>query len=474
MSDTNQNLTSGIILEDEEIQLQPGELSAAKENTQAAGQAQNAGQVKKVQNAAQTKDAQAATKKDGKVEEKLKAIKAKETSFEKMLDNSFEKKPAQAKPVQQTTQARPVAAPVKQAQPTPVQARPVATPVKQAQPAAPVQPANSTPTPTPAPAGPDAEFKNALLEFNKKNYQKAFSTFKRFAEDQNAEAQYMVGIMYYKGLGISQDVDRAKFWLESAAKRGHLQAAFEYGMILLANSNRTAQEESDGLFYMTLAGDGDYDPAQRKFVDLIKSGIGGKDEVKKAVEYCNTLASKCTDSYDAKTYTDLGAELKKGKREVVTQAGANVSSYAAKPSKHIVAEIVAILATIVTHFSMLSQISVLIQTELFPTGVIQKITGVFMKLNTEVIPFLSSDIPGSPQHLYKLWGAIAVASFVAAFLDKKAELFHKVNILGMVLEVALVIFGHAFTGDYRTAVIAIAVISLIASAIGRFIGHKLH
>ncbi|MCR5321527.1 MAG: hypothetical protein K6E48_10075 [Lachnospiraceae bacterium] len=473
MSDTNQNLTSGIILEDEEIQLQPGELSAAKENTQNAGQTKNvqpAGQAKPAQNAGK-----AEAKKDSKVEEKLKNIKAKETSFEKMLDNSFEKKPAVAKPVQNQNGA--AAKPVQQtAKPvaTPVQpaAKPVATPVTPA-PAPNAGPATA-PTPSPAPAGPDAEFKNALLEFNKKNYQKAFSTFKRFAEDQNAEAQYMIGIMYYKGLGISQDVNRAKFWLESAAKRGHLQAAFEYGMILLANSNRTAQEESDGLFYMTLAGDGGYDPAQRKFVDLIKSGIGGKEEVKKAVEYCNTLASKCTDSYDAKTYTDLGAELKKGKREVVTQAGANVSSYAAKPSKHIVAEIIAILATLVTHFSMLSQISVLIQTELFPTGVIQKITGVFMKLNTEVIPFLSSEMPGSPQHLYKLWGAIAVASFVAAFLDKKAELFHKVNIIGMVLEVALVIFGHAFTGDYRTVVIAIAVISLIASAIGRFIGHKLH
>lgn len=44
-----------------------------------------------------------------------------------------------------------------------------------------------------------------------------------------AEAQYLLGAMYFDGQGVEQDRCLATLWFDKAARRGHGQAQFRMG-----------------------------------------------------------------------------------------------------------------------------------------------------------------------------------------------------------------------------------------------------
>jgi hypothetical protein len=49
--------------------------------------------------------------------------------------------------------------------------------------------------------------------------------FRKAAEQGNAESQFVIGEMYYNGLGVKEDRAEAIIWLRKAAKQGHIRAA---------------------------------------------------------------------------------------------------------------------------------------------------------------------------------------------------------------------------------------------------------
>jgi hypothetical protein len=51
-----------------------------------------------------------------------------------------------------------------------------------------------------------------------------FNEVKTKASQGNAQAQRLLGLMYYKGKGFKQDLAQAKFWLEKASAQGDTQA----------------------------------------------------------------------------------------------------------------------------------------------------------------------------------------------------------------------------------------------------------
>lgn len=190
------------------------------------------------------------------------------------------------------------------------------------------------------------EFQNALIEYNNKNYTSAFNTFKKLAEEKNTEAAYILGNMYYKGLGTAVDSDRAKYWLKIAADKGHGEAAFDYALILLNNSSRVSKDITDGFYYLELSADNGYDNAAKKYIEIVRSGLGDKEQVKKAIQYCNMLANKCDDSYDSQSYIELAKNLK------TTIGGGNTVAY--KPSVgDVVYTILGILGTIMFAYGIL-------------------------------------------------------------------------------------------------------------------------
>lgn len=59
-----------------------------------------------------------------------------------------------------------------------------------------------------------------LRAFQNKDYRTAFSEWKAAAVQGNPEAQYNLGMLYLKGLGVGKDPIEAFHWLHLAAEQG--------------------------------------------------------------------------------------------------------------------------------------------------------------------------------------------------------------------------------------------------------------
>ncbi len=67
----------------------------------------------------------------------------------------------------------------------------------------------------------DAHLNMALKFFNEEKYKQAFDLFKLVAENTgDTLAQYNLGILYARGLGIQQDHVEAAYWFNLAAQKG--------------------------------------------------------------------------------------------------------------------------------------------------------------------------------------------------------------------------------------------------------------
>lgn len=70
------------------------------------------------------------------------------------------------------------------------------------------------------------DFDQGVSAAEKGNYAEAFCIWKPLAEVGHAQAQYRLGWLYAKGLGLAISMDKALHWWQSAADLGHADAQF--------------------------------------------------------------------------------------------------------------------------------------------------------------------------------------------------------------------------------------------------------
>jgi len=58
----------------------------------------------------------------------------------------------------------------------------------------------------------------------KEDYAEAAIWFRKAAEQGNPESQFVIGKMYYYGVGVKEDHAEAAIWFRKAAKQGHVRA----------------------------------------------------------------------------------------------------------------------------------------------------------------------------------------------------------------------------------------------------------
>ena len=94
--------------------------------------------------------------------------------------------------------------------------------------------------------GPPAAFagpwEDGMAAYNRGDYAPAIRVFRTLAEQGNAKAQNVLGVMFRKGEGVPKSPARAHMWFSFAAKRGEAGARAE-----LRDVSRTmsAQEISE-------------------------------------------------------------------------------------------------------------------------------------------------------------------------------------------------------------------------------------
>ena len=77
----------------------------------------------------------------------------------------------------------------------------------------------------------NASWEEATKAFAKKEYAAAVKLFRPLAEKGNALAQYQVALMHRMGLGVTKDQKEAKKWSRLAAKQGNADAQLMLGSL---------------------------------------------------------------------------------------------------------------------------------------------------------------------------------------------------------------------------------------------------
>jgi TPR repeat protein len=87
-------------------------------------------------------------------------------------------------------------------------------------------------------AGP---WEDGMAAYNRGDYVPAIRVFRALAEQGNAKAQNVLGVMFRKGEGVPKNPARAHMWFSFAAKRGDATAKAELREV---SRMMTAQEIS--------------------------------------------------------------------------------------------------------------------------------------------------------------------------------------------------------------------------------------
>jgi len=85
------------------------------------------------------------------------------------------------------------------------------------------------------------------------DFETAFREFSVAAEAGLDLAQYNLGILYFTGQGVEQNLDAAFKWTESAAKQGHLGAQFNLAT-LYYDGQGTPQDRDTAVTWFSQAG----------------------------------------------------------------------------------------------------------------------------------------------------------------------------------------------------------------------------
>ena len=80
--------------------------------------------------------------------------------------------------------------------------------------------------------GGESLLNQCKLTYKEKNYQEAFDLCKKSADKNNAEAQVLLGLMYYNGEGVERDRFESYRLYKKAAEQGYAEAQYRLGKII--------------------------------------------------------------------------------------------------------------------------------------------------------------------------------------------------------------------------------------------------
>lgn len=137
------------------------------------------------------------------------------------------------------------------------------------------------------------DLSDAIRVYDTGDYGQAAKLFAPLAKKGNAEAQYVLGIMYRAGRGVNQDFNEARKWYLLAAEEGHPIAPFYLGWIY-ARGKGVPKDVIKGYMWLNIAiaNTADSDGRKKEFIvdrDSLAASMTAA-QIAKAQE----LARKCT------------------------------------------------------------------------------------------------------------------------------------------------------------------------------------
>ena len=136
----------------------------------------------------------------------------------------------------------------------------------------------------------DDTYTQALTAYNTKNYELALSIWRTLAKDGYADAQYALGVAYFKGEGVTRDLGESLHWFELAANAGNPQAMFNLGAAYW-EGNGTRQSYSEAVDWWKKAATAGQHASQYNLGLAYYLGKGAEQDLEQALHWIRQAAN---------------------------------------------------------------------------------------------------------------------------------------------------------------------------------------
>ena len=119
-----------------------------------------------------------------------------------------------------------------------------------------------------------AGFAEGATAYNNKNYAVALKEIRPLAQAGNADAEHLLGLMYYMGRGVPQDYKAALEWHRKAALKGKADAQYVVGAMYYTG-NAVIQDHKQAVSWFRKAAEQGHPDAQQVLGLMYRYHIGG-------------------------------------------------------------------------------------------------------------------------------------------------------------------------------------------------------
>ena len=151
------------------------------------------------------------------------------------------------------------------------------------------------------------DYNRALEQYVSSDFAGAAREFARLSEDGFAPAQYRLGIMYLKGLGVDKNARKGIAWLKAADRQDHLPASFYLASFYLTGTHLPRDMKRAFEIFSRMA-ERDFAPAQFQLAVSYGQGRGVDRDPSMAIHWLERAANNGF----APAATELAAIHEKG------------------------------------------------------------------------------------------------------------------------------------------------------------------
>jgi TPR repeat protein len=119
-----------------------------------------------------------------------------------------------------------------------------------------------------------AGFAEGATAYNNKNYAVALKEIRPLAQAGNADAEHLLGLMYYMGRGVPQDYKAALEWHRKAALKGKADAEYVVGAMYYTG-NAVIQDHKQAVGWFRKAAEQGHVQAQQVLGLMYRYHMGG-------------------------------------------------------------------------------------------------------------------------------------------------------------------------------------------------------
>jgi len=102
------------------------------------------------------------------------------------------------------------------------------------------------------PAGAASPYESGVMAYEAGNFEDALSVFRRLSRHGRADAEFMLGVLYFYGKGVNSSPALAAIWFQRAAVKGDANAQLAFGSLHI-RGHGVRQDLSKAYLWLTLA-----------------------------------------------------------------------------------------------------------------------------------------------------------------------------------------------------------------------------